>query len=444
MGTAGSVTVRWKNCYWTVYHWSDAYPSGLGLEVLDSIPKDPHEYQKWMEDLQRKVEDKVNDCLHDGETVCSFDDEEVRTTEPEPFGCDYEIDLDHEVFLYYNKPLFSLKSMPPAAEFERIADNSNHHYLFPRVPEQYKYDWKATPPTVNPSDLKTYHSLIGPDAVIDDINCSTSQSIKLLQRNIPLDITGLGVSIITRGLWPMIFDFDIPSSPPSFLSLSEGYDWIVWGRCVAKVVTHLDDGANLQAAIVEIINLMQEKYDTRQIRAIYGILFSFSHSGVLVRAEFSSGTFTYTHSPALKFFPVEYPVDRYTPGIIAVARLGHLLYRYTLDSWFSVPSIIKLKNRKKEPAVLRVPTEIWRMIADQLHYYADLKLCASFSKASKEAIIDSMSFPRVDGATLFSSAAQGKARTTKPQPRPSTEHGRTKWDEIELEWDEMDQKERQD
>jgi len=52
-----------------------------------------------MENLQKEVDDKANEYLTDEETVYSFDDQEIRTTEPAPFGCDYEIDLDHEVFL---------------------------------------------------------------------------------------------------------------------------------------------------------------------------------------------------------------------------------------------------------------------------------------------------------------------------------------------------------
>jgi len=28
MGTPGTVTVRWKNRYWVVYHRYDAYPEG--------------------------------------------------------------------------------------------------------------------------------------------------------------------------------------------------------------------------------------------------------------------------------------------------------------------------------------------------------------------------------------------------------------------------------
>ncbi|KAK7454013.1 hypothetical protein VKT23_011523 [Stygiomarasmius scandens] len=478
MGTSGSVTVRWKNRYWVVRHHWDAYPSGLGFKILNSIPKDPHEYQKWMENLQKEVEDKVNEYLTDEEMVYYFDDQEIRTTEPAPFGCDYEIDLDHGVFLYLRKPLFSLKSMPPEREFEEIADDSDeypHHLSRSRVPEQYKHNWEAAPPTVNPSDLETYHSLINPDAIIDDISrllsipedmtpaeesrIATYESLIYVylrdrdlnyflsridtiasSEDIPLDIISLGISIIAHGLRPMIFDSS--SSPlyavnPSFLSLSEGYDWIVWGYCIVKVVTHLNNEVNQQAAVVEIVNLIQEEYNTNKIQieafqAVYGILFSFSHC-VLVRAEFSSGIFAYTHSPPFKFFPVEYPVDGSTPGITAVARLGHILYRYFLDSQFSVPSIIKLEGRKKEPAVLRVPAEIWRIIADQLHYYVDLKMCASFSQASKEATIDSMSFPRVNGATFFTSVAQEKARTTNPRPKPSTGHKRTEWEMQETE-----------
>ncbi|KAK7454014.1 hypothetical protein VKT23_011524 [Stygiomarasmius scandens] len=448
MGTPGSVTVRWKNCYWVIHHRYHAYPSGLGVDILNSIPKDLDEYQEWLENLQKEVEDKVNDYLCNGETArVHSSNEEVRSTEPEPFGYDYEMDLDHEVFLYDKKPLFSLKSMPPEEEFKQIIgdfDHNPHYLLRSRVPEQYKHNWKATPPTVNPSDPKTYHSLIGPDAIIDDIaqllsipehiaraeesRIATYESLICVylqdgnmdyffsridtiasSKDIPLDIISLGISIITHGLWPMIFDAS--SSPlyaasPSLSSLSKGYDWVVLGRCIVKVVTHLDDEMNLQAAIIEIVNLVQEEHITKKIQidsqTVHGILFSFSHC-VLVRAEFSSGMFTYTHTPALKFLPVEYPVDGSTPGITAVARLGHILYRYILDSWFSEPPIIAPKDNEKELAVLRVPTEIWRTIADQLHYYVDLAVCASFSEASKNATIDSLSFPRIDGATLYSS-----------------------------------------
>jgi len=62
--------------------------------------------------------------------------------------------------------------MPPEDEFVEILgdfDQYPNYLLRTRVPEQYRYNWKTVPPIVNPSDLETYRSLIGPNAIVNDI-----------------------------------------------------------------------------------------------------------------------------------------------------------------------------------------------------------------------------------------------------------------------------------
>jgi len=54
MGTRGHRIVRFRKRYYTKHNQYDSYLEGLGKELVDAIPTDPDEYQKWLE--QRREE----------------------------------------------------------------------------------------------------------------------------------------------------------------------------------------------------------------------------------------------------------------------------------------------------------------------------------------------------------------------------------------------------
>ncbi|RAL17443.1 uncharacterized protein BO97DRAFT_474443 [Aspergillus homomorphus CBS 101889] len=67
MGTRGLMVYRCRGRYFTYHNQYDSYPEGLGQEFVDSIPKDPAEYQAWLEALRhifsRLVDQFETQCL---------------------------------------------------------------------------------------------------------------------------------------------------------------------------------------------------------------------------------------------------------------------------------------------------------------------------------------------------------------------------------------------
>ena len=49
MGTRGLKVWRYRKRYFSFYNNHDSYPSVLGWSTVKSIPKDPEEYQLWLE-----------------------------------------------------------------------------------------------------------------------------------------------------------------------------------------------------------------------------------------------------------------------------------------------------------------------------------------------------------------------------------------------------------
>ncbi|KAI0859796.1 hypothetical protein F4860DRAFT_481537 [Xylaria cubensis] len=60
MGTHGIEMVRFRGRYYIYWHHFDGYPSGLGRKIVDSIPADPEEYKKWLEQTRAKYAAKQN------------------------------------------------------------------------------------------------------------------------------------------------------------------------------------------------------------------------------------------------------------------------------------------------------------------------------------------------------------------------------------------------
>ena len=49
MGTRGLRIVKFKGRYWIFYNHWDSYPDGMGKSLVNSIPTDPEEYKKWLQ-----------------------------------------------------------------------------------------------------------------------------------------------------------------------------------------------------------------------------------------------------------------------------------------------------------------------------------------------------------------------------------------------------------
>ncbi len=55
MGTRDHRIVRFRKRYYTKHNHYDSYLEGLGKELVDAIPTDPDEYQKWLEERREEA-----------------------------------------------------------------------------------------------------------------------------------------------------------------------------------------------------------------------------------------------------------------------------------------------------------------------------------------------------------------------------------------------------
>src|ERR1700722_4378887 len=108
MGTRGFVVYRHRGRYFARYNHWDSYPSGLGLTVLQGIPRPDataEDFEKWLR-VTREWLDSILDRLPkeledgNGEEV-EVDQLTVTSTQPTNdlfIEWVYELDLDHLVF----------------------------------------------------------------------------------------------------------------------------------------------------------------------------------------------------------------------------------------------------------------------------------------------------------------------------------------------------------
>ena len=152
MGTRGLRVWRYRKRYFSFYNHHDSYPSVLGWSIVKSIPKDPEEYQLWLEKQRQMVDewdrryeeylsvpadieekkrrfhsgsdeiDHTNfaDLFRDGRLLWqrpTFLDEEVAPSFLTPLNdilmeWTYTIDLEQEVFSVNNRTHYHQANLP--------------------------------------------------------------------------------------------------------------------------------------------------------------------------------------------------------------------------------------------------------------------------------------------------------------------------------------------
>ncbi|KAI0274485.1 hypothetical protein BGY98DRAFT_1115833 [Russula aff. rugulosa BPL654] len=159
MGTRGYAVYRIKGRYYVNYNHYDAYPDGLGLRLLHEIPRNvsKEEFEEWVEHTRRHPLQLGNS---DGSSKSNFVPDRRPENDDYYIEWFYEIDLDNLVFHVNNQPLFRLDNMPPDDIFlESISyDHFGHRALYEHTPAQYRYDWRAPPPSPLPESLAAYNS----------------------------------------------------------------------------------------------------------------------------------------------------------------------------------------------------------------------------------------------------------------------------------------------
>lgn len=180
MGTRGFRIIKFRGRYWIFYNHWDSYPEGLGKSLVESIPTDPEDYQKWLQSqrdsfakwdslLQKLLIIQPEDLLklHSNERQtpvfhAAFDE---RLQEDAPpyhksgfndlfIEWTYTIDLDREVFSVDNGAHFCLNHMPRNDEWMNALfhDNDGNRFLLPQlVPAESVATLSLDPPSFTAS-----------------------------------------------------------------------------------------------------------------------------------------------------------------------------------------------------------------------------------------------------------------------------------------------------
>jgi hypothetical protein len=425
MGTRGQKVYRWKGRYFVYYNHWDSYPSHFGLKVLHEIPRNvsKEDFEEWVR-LTRENLDAQYEELRDLD-----EDMNPYVTERQPqndlfIEWIYEIDLDNLVFHVDSQPLFRLDNMPPDDEFQEAIsfDHFGHRAFHESAPAEFRYDWRALPPTPAKSSIEAYNSccvwsskssineLLHIPMALSSIERSRTRLVEFLvarcmsdgsvghdirvlenvpdRDHIPQSVLELALSLVRFAVGPPIPSLRCPTIK----------DWdFIWVRndvCL-RITTHLDDEDNLQASIGDLVHHINEMQDKTGI--IYGIACSIFHSAVV---QVDKGVrVTSAHTPALQFLPSFYATQISTPGIDALSRLGcqasGMEFLTAISEAFYLPCITDSESFVTTSVTAKVPVELWMKVGQSITAPIDLVTLASISPQAMSAAADLALYPSV-------------------------------------------------
>jgi hypothetical protein len=439
MGIHGNKVYRHKDRYYVYFNQYGSEPDGFGLEVLHEIPRNvsKEEFEEWV----RKTREYVY-AQRDSQVLNDPDDPSNYVVDKQPkkgifIAWIYEIDLDNLVFHVDNEPLFRLDNMPPDDVFLSAIsfDHFGHRAIFECTPVQFRYDWRAPPPTPSPESLVAYnschirssassvHDLLDIPVALSSIERLRTTFIELLvtrrmtersvghyvrvlesapdRDHIPQSMLKLALSLVKFAVGPPIYNSLI-----LWLRHRNEINWdFVWIRKDAclRITTHLDDEDNLRSSIgnlVHHINTTQDKVGT-----IYGVACSIFHCAIVRVDKDPQGT-SFAHTPALQFLPSFYARKMSTPGIEALSRLGcqssgvefldiipdeyGSLYRRRTFATYGKFLVMRGSAAEK------VPVEVWTRIGEFISSSSDLVNLASISPEALSAAADLTRYPWVE------------------------------------------------
>ena len=161
MGTRGYRIIKLRGRYWVFYNHWDSYPEGLGQWLVDSIPADPEQYQKWLQS-QREFFAKWDSLLTDFLTIQPENMRKILSDEPQKavfhaafderlaanvppcyassrdeylggIEWTYTIDLDREVFSVDDGAHFTLNRIPGNWIEALFSDIWRNRFLLPQL-----------------------------------------------------------------------------------------------------------------------------------------------------------------------------------------------------------------------------------------------------------------------------------------------------------------------
>jgi hypothetical protein len=452
MGTRGFKVYRHKGRYYVYFNRWDSYPDGLGIELLQEIPRNvsKKEFEEW---LRKEREDVYAQhdllALNDPDTAGSY----VSDEPPENdlfIEWIYEIDLDNLVFHVDNQPLFRLDNMPPDDIFVKSIsyDHFGHRALYEHTPAQFRYDWHAPPPSPLPRSLAAYnschirsstssvHDLLGTPAALSSIErvrtalvqvlvtrcmaeSGVGHDVRVLENvpdrdHIPQSMLQLALSLVNFAVGP-----PIPSLPCTPHENICDFVWIRKDVCL-RITTHLDDEDNLKASIGDLvhhINITPDKVGT-----VCGVVCSIFHCAIVQVKKDELGTVTsIAHTSSLQFLPSFYARTMLTPGIEALSRLGCQASGADLLNAISDANNLPRITHKEldllatDSVAAKVPVEVWTEIGEFITSPADLVTLASISPRAMSAAASLVRCPWVKEFRLVDVIASGPV-----QPIPET------------------------
>jgi hypothetical protein len=395
MGTEQKV-YRYKGLYF-VYYNDYSYDSDFMLSVFNEIPYDVSEddFERWVRSLGNALDEEY-------ERLIDLDDNDWKSdyvTDEQPgnglvIEWIFEIDLDNRIFHVDSEPLFRLDNMPPTDIFLKAIsfDHFGHRAYNSDTPMEFRYDWRSPPPTPSTASIDAYNSFCDPSyrssidellripAALSSIERTHTKFMELLvtgcmgasgvghhvrllenvphRNQIPPYMLKLALSLVTFAVGP-----PLPSLPCRPCTTS-GWDYI-WIRkdvCL-RITTHLDDEANLQAAVsdlVQHINATKEKSGV-----VYGVACSIFHCAVVRVDKGMRGTSS-AHTSALQFLPSFYATKISTPGIDALSRLGCQAsgteFLADISESLNLPPVTHSESLFASSVAAKLPVELWMRI----------------------------------------------------------------------------------
>ncbi|KAG2064507.1 hypothetical protein BDR04DRAFT_1109972 [Suillus decipiens] len=461
MGTNGHYVVRYRNMYFVSHHGSDGYPEWLGLKVLGLI-RQPNAIATFRQVFGEML-DGLKSPSHSLLLIENGDDWDVEPPSPERpgYGWKYEIDLDHNIFHIVDMPFFSLECLPDDEAFiQYITDDDfsedsavedhiyQDHYgntaCSLKCPPEYKYK-KPAPPIVDNSDLATYQSFMctGSHVALSDMIAVSDIPSEVEHVRVTLLEVMIGQAMYDSAVGKELYAMELSSdhnqitddqwSIACFMAsfafipqMFEHYTHVVhprlnrkeftWVRedTVVCMATHLYDERCLQASVSRLIDEISKRKDSHG--CYFGIAFSVFHCAV-VKVVKDAHTTTFSHTSALQFLPSFHAHSPSTPGITALARLGHRvdpallkrimdIYHHSRHMYLDTEKSLAHRTDSSDdvPFVCpgsALPLELWREIACYLPPYALISL-GLVSRLCREAALTVLCCPHLYDYRLVS------------------------------------------